>query len=76
MSLQMFELVEPLVEERSARARLLKWNGSTYVPTEDLVTVHDYIGGHGFTRDRGYCFWSEVSERWEVVLGVPQMQLG
>lgn len=76
MSFQMFELVEPLVEERSARARLLMWNGTTYVPSDELVTVHDYIGGHGFTRDRGYCFWSDDSKRWEVLLGVPHMQFG
>jgi hypothetical protein len=28
--------------------------------------VHDFVGEHGVVGDRGYCYLSDDSHRWEV----------
>ncbi len=71
-SIRLFELEEPLVAGRHARARLLKWNGERYIPSRfAFITLHDYVGGHGLPGDRGYCRLSEDSHRWEFLGGLP-----
>ena len=68
--LQLFELIEPLEAGGTARANLLLWGGSGYVPKGRPVTLHDFVGSHGLTGDRGYCFLSWDSNRWEVASGL------
>ncbi|MDB5384960.1 MAG: hypothetical protein JWM11_606 [Planctomycetaceae bacterium] len=68
-----FELQENLPPNGSAKAVLLKWNGNQYVPSKDeTVVVYDYVGQHGTKRDRGYCFLSEESGRWEAACGLSE----
>jgi len=68
--LRLFELIEPLEAGRSAKARLLKWDGTRYAPTGEEITVHDFAGSHGTAHDRGYAFQSDQSKRWEVLAGL------
>ena len=68
--LRMFELIEPLQAEGSASARLLVWNGSRYVPEGNPIAVFDFVGSHGMPGDRGYCFMSSRSRRWEAASGL------
>jgi hypothetical protein len=68
--LRMFKLVESLEAGRSARAQLLNWDGERYVEENLEVLVFDYIGETGLRGERGYCFFSEISERWEVLNGL------
>lgn len=70
MSLNLFELLGPLEAMRSAPARLLKWDGGKYVPSEESITVHDFAGRHGSTGARGYAFLSFDSKCWEVASGL------
>ncbi|HEY4309254.1 MAG TPA: hypothetical protein VGN12_07360 [Pirellulales bacterium] len=66
--IRIFELLEELIADSSARARLLRWSGREYSSASLLtVTVHDFVGEHGVRGDRGYCFFSEDSQRWEVL---------
>lgn len=68
--LQIFELLERLDAGHSAQARLMVWDGENYVPSRKTVTLYDFVGAHGQAGDRGYCFHSGVSQRWEVVAGL------
>jgi hypothetical protein len=66
--IKIFELLEELVPGGCARARMLNWNGREYVPsTFASLKVHDFVGEHGIVGDRGYCYMSEDSNRWEVL---------
>ncbi len=68
--LHIFELIDELEEGRTASARLLRWDGKTYVPSNKTVTIYDYVGSHGQPGDRGYCVQSVMSQQWEVVCGL------
>lgn len=70
MSLHLFELLEPLEAMRSAPARLLKWEGGKYIPSDESITVHDFAGRHGTAGARGYAFLSLDSKCWEVASGL------
>ena len=66
-SMQLFELDDELEPGKSARAKLLMWNGSSYSGRgSKSVIVYSFAGAHGVPGDRGYCFLGE-SNRWEVV---------
>jgi len=66
--IRIFELCEPLVAGGSARARLMNWRGGTYAPSAfATVIVHDFVGESGMPGDRGYCYLSDDSQRWEVL---------
>jgi hypothetical protein len=68
-----FELQENLEPNGSAKAVLLKWNGSRYVPSpSEPVVVYDFVGQHGIRRDRGYCFLCEESGQWEAACGLSE----
>ena len=69
-NLRLFELIEPLEASRSAKARLLKWDGARYIATGEEITVHDFAGSHGTAQDRGYAFLSDQSKKWEVLAGL------
>ena len=65
--LHIFELVDVLEPGQSAKALLLKWNGTTYLSRgAKPVIVHSFGGSHGVPGERGYCFLGD-SARWEVV---------
>lgn len=68
--LQIFELVDDLASGSEARARLLRWNGLKYIPSDLIVLVHDRVGNHGIAHERGYCIYSAESEAWEVACGL------
>ena len=68
--LKLFELLEDLDAGRFAKARLLSWNGATYLPNGPAVIIHEFVGEHGASGDRGYCYQSPASGRWEVVSGL------
>ncbi len=70
MVLRMFKLIDSLEAGKSARARLYRWNGERYIDDFDVIHVHDYIGECGGRGDRGYCYFSEISRRWEVLRGL------
>ena len=70
--LQLFELVEPLEPGGTARANLLLWKGFGYMANGHPVTLHDFVGSQGMAGDRGYCFRSWESNRWEVACGLSQ----
>ncbi|HEY1599138.1 MAG TPA: hypothetical protein VGG64_06020 [Pirellulales bacterium] len=73
--IRVFELVEVLEAGKSAKARLLNWNGERYQPSAFVqVQVHDYVGESGVPGDCGYCFLSNESHRWEVLCGLPAPQ--
>jgi hypothetical protein len=66
--IRIFQLLETLTPGSSARARLLNWNGEGYTSNAfNTVTVHDFVGEHGSAGDRGYCYLSDDSHRWEVL---------
>jgi hypothetical protein len=66
--IRIFQLLETLLAGSSAQARLLNWNGERYSASAyTTVTVHDFVGEHGAAGDRGYCYLSEDSHRWEVL---------
>jgi hypothetical protein len=67
---KMFELIDPLEAGKSARAKLMEWDGERYVHEPQSVRVHDFIGAFGCRGHRGYCFLSNDSERWEVDCGL------
>jgi hypothetical protein len=68
--LQIFELADDLASGGVASARLLRWNGLKYIPSDLIVLVHDRVGNHGIAHERGYCIFSAESESWEVVCGL------
>jgi hypothetical protein len=70
--LRQFELLEDLQPNETARAVLMKFNGSTYVRSDEVVLLHDFIGSHGERTNRGYAFKSEESGHWEVASGLFQ----
>lgn len=66
--IRIFQLLETLTPGSSAKARLLNWNGERYTSNAfTTVTVHDFVGEHGSAGDRGYCYLSDDSHRWEVL---------
>lgn len=67
-----FELLEDLSPGGSAKAILLKWNGSRYVHSREKVTVYDYVQSHGDSGDRGFAFLSDESGLWHVLSGLYQ----
>ncbi len=70
MKTRVFELFNELEAGHSARARLLKWDGRQYVPSNEEIVLHDVIGRHGIVHDRGYAALSEESHQWEVIGGL------
>lgn len=70
--MRQFELIDNLEAYGTARAVLMKFNGSTYVRSAEQITVQDFIGSHGDRGDRGYTFFSTESNRWEVAAGLFQ----
>jgi hypothetical protein len=73
--IRVFELIEALEAGKSAKARLLNWNGERYQPSGLIqVQVHDFVGESGAPGERGYCFLSNESHRWEVLCGLPALQ--
>jgi hypothetical protein len=72
--IRVFELIEVLEAGKSAKARLLNWNGERYQSTSFVqVQVHDFVGESGVPGERGYCFLSNESHRWEVLCGLPAL---
>ena len=70
--IRVFELIERLEAGKSAKARLLNWNGELYKPSAFVqVVVHDFVGESGLPGECGYCFLSNESHRWEVLCGLP-----
>lgn len=68
--LQIFELVDALETGKKAKAKLLIWNGSSYISRgAKTVLVYSFAGSHGQAGDRGYCFLGS-SDRWEAVGGL------
>lgn len=65
-----FELLEGLRPFSSARAILLQWDGRQYVPTNEEIEIHDFIGRYGDRKNRGYARYSAESSKWEVVGGM------
>lgn len=66
--IRVFQLLELLAAGKSARARLLNWNGERYRPSAfAAIQVYDVLGEHGERGDCGYCFMSDESHRWEVL---------
>ena len=70
--LRQFELLESLEPGRSAKAVLLRWNGSRYHRSPEIVELHEFVGIHGAKGDRGFCFLSPESGRWEAASGLYQ----
>ena len=68
--LRHFELLEELRPGQSAPAILLQWNGQEYVPSRQRIELLEFAGSRGMKGDRGYCFLSEESGRWEVASGL------
>ena len=70
--IQLFELLESLEAGRSAQARLLVWDAASgnYISSRKVITLYDFVGGHGTTGDRGYCFQNGSSMRWEALCGI------
>lgn len=71
-NLQLFELLENLLPEGTAAAVLLKWNGQRYVASNERIELHEFAGTHGDRGDRGYCYLSPHSNKWETVSGLYQ----
>ncbi len=70
IDMKMFTLLERLEPGRSARARLLNWNGQQYVQDGQTIQVHDHLGHYGVAGDRGHCVLSDDSGQWEVFHGL------
>lgn len=68
--LRHFELLEELRPGLSGKAVLLQWNGHEYIPSRQIVELLEFSGSHGNKGDRGFCFLSEESGRWEVASGL------
>jgi hypothetical protein len=69
-NLQPFELFEDLEPRQKAPAVLLQWDGQKYVRSKEKIELYDFVGSHGNRGDRGYCFLSSGSNRWEAVSGL------
>ncbi|MBS0208715.1 MAG: hypothetical protein JSS27_07155 [Planctomycetes bacterium] len=74
--LKPFELLEDLQPGRSAKAVLLQWDGQKYARSNQKVELHEFVGTHGDRGDRGYCFYSEDSGRWEAASGLFEQVAG
>lgn len=70
--IKQFELLEDLKPESKAEAVLLKWDGHHYVRSKEKIELHNAVRTHGDRGDRGYCFFSEESNRWELLSGLYQ----
>lgn len=70
--IRQFELLEDLRPEGQARAVLMRWNGAAYVRSLERIELFDVIRSHGNEGDRGYCFFSAESNRWESLSGLFQ----
>ena len=71
-NLRIFELLENLLPEGEASAVLLEWSGKSYIASRKTIELHEFVGTHGNRGDRGYCFFSPQSKRWETVSGLYQ----
>jgi hypothetical protein len=69
-NLKPFELLEDLEPGKKANAALLRWDGQRYVRSNEKIELHEFVGTHGNRGDRGYCFFSSDSKRWEAVSGL------
>lgn len=72
LKIRQFELLEDLRPEGQARAVLMRWNGEIYVRSQETIELFDVIRTHGDRGDRGYCFFSADSNRWESLSGLFQ----
>lgn len=70
--IRQFELLEDLRPEGQASAILMRWNGVVYVRSLERIELFDVIRSHGNQGDRGYCFFSAESNRWESLSGLFQ----
>ncbi len=70
--LRQFELINDLEPRSSAKATLLRWDGQRYVRTTEIIELHEFVGIHGLKGDRGFCFLSPDSGRWEAASGLYQ----
>jgi hypothetical protein len=71
-----FELLEDLRPGQRARAALLKWDGTKYIRSNERIDLHEFVGTHGDKGDRGYCFFSPHSKRWEAAAGLYEQVSG
>jgi len=67
-----FELLQDLRPEGYSMAILLKWDGKDYVRSDEKIELHDAVRSHGNRGDRGFCFFSTDSNRWESLSGLFQ----
>jgi hypothetical protein len=70
--LRQFELLEDLEPRSTAKAALLRWDGRRYVRSPEIVELHEFVGIHGLKGDRGFCYLSPESGRWEAASGLYQ----
>lgn len=70
--LQQFELLEDLRPFGSAKAVLLRWNGRQYIRTNEEIELFEFVGTHGYRRNRGYARYSEESSKWEAMGGMQE----
>jgi hypothetical protein len=71
-----FELLEDLRPGQSAKAVLLRWDGGKYVRSDNHIDLNEFVGTHGDRGDRGYCFYSDESKRWEAASGLFEQVCG
>lgn len=74
--IKMFELLEDLRPSGTAKAVLLKWDGEKYVRSNQKIELNEFVGTHGDRGDRGYCFYSDDSKRWEAASGLFEQVAG
>lgn len=70
--IRLFELLEDLRPEGTAHAVLLNWNGRMYVRSKEQIEIAEFARTHGDRGDRGYCYFSPQSHRWESLSGLYQ----
>ena len=68
--LRQYELLQDLRPFGSAKAALLRWNGSRYVSGTEEIEVFDFMGVRGHRRDRGYTRFIQESTKWEAISGL------
>ena len=70
--IRQFELLENLEARGQAKAALLRWNGTRYVRSKEVVELHEHVGIHGLRGDRCFGFLSPDSGQWEAISGLYQ----
>ena len=70
--MQQFELLQDLRPNGSAKAVLLRWDGSKYVRSKEVVELFEFVGLYGFRGHRCYARLSPDSGRWEAVGGMQE----